>query len=130
MAKKEYINDTIKLSDEKDKRWNANTVEATSDVHLEDDHGEGAAAIIRVLEFSANPEMFRQYTPSKQELFNAHAQQIKMMLWGDGLEVMEEVAPKLTISKNKKKYRVIIGCKPRIGQTLVDRPRTLAELIK
>lgn len=126
----EYIHDTLKLSDESDTRWNANTVEATSDVHLEDDKGEGAAAIIRVFEFSANPEVFKQHTPTTQELFNAHAQQVKLMLWGDGLEIMEEITPRLKISKNKKNYRIIIGCRPRFGQVLNDTPRTLAELVK
>lgn len=127
---KEYIHDTLKLSDEKNIRWNANTVEADSGVHLEDDHGTGAAAIIRVFEFSANPEVFKIHKPTNQELFNAHVHQIKMMLWGDGLEVMEEATPRVKISKNKKNYRIIIGCKPRLGQILNDKPRTLSELMK
>ncbi len=110
-------------------KFETQEVAAKSDVFLEDDHGTGAAAIIRVFEFSANPETFKMHTPTTQELFNAHVQQIKLMLWGDGLEVMEEVTPRLKISKNKKNYRIIIGCRPRVGQVLNDRPRTLSQLV-
>lgn len=102
--------------------------ETTSQTHLEDDEGVGDAAIIRMFEFSANPEAFKQRTPTKQELFNYHHKQIEITLWGDGMKIMEEVNPRVTISKNKRKYRIFVGAKPQRGHILTERPKTLAQI--
>lgn len=129
---KEYIHDTLKLSDEKNHRWNANTVETTSDVHLEDDKGEGDVVVIREFEFGVNPQAFKEYQPTRQELFNHHAKQIEMMLWGDGLQPVREYTPKITISKNKKKYRIFVLATPAKGNILPSAytPKTLSQLAK
>src|ERR1700722_8320586 len=83
----------------KDIPWNTQDLASKSTTHLEDDEGFGGAAIIRVFEFAANPEAFKQHPPTKQELFNSHYKWIEVMLWKDGLKVYAEVPPKLTINK-------------------------------
>ncbi len=109
--------------------WNdISKVETTSETHLEDDKGYGEAAIIRMFEFAANPEAFKQHTPTKQELFNYHHKQIEITLWGDGMKVIPEVTPRVTISKNKKKYRIFVGAKPMKGHILQEQPKTLSQI--
>lgn len=97
--------------------------EVHSDTHLEDDKGEGGAVVIRSFIFRANPEAFRERTPSKQELFNAHAAQIESVLWEDGLKVMPEIKPQLKLSKDRKGYRIIVGAEPRNGQNIVGQDK-------
>ena len=103
-------------------------IETESETHLEDDVGYGDAAIIRMFEFAANPVAFKQHTPTKQELFNYHYKQIELALWADGMKVLPEVNPKVTISKNKKKYRIFIGAVPMKGHILQERPQTLSQI--
>lgn len=95
--------------------------EVTSNTHLEDDEGIGDAIIVRSFDFQANPEAFRSRTPSKQELFNAHAKQIEIHLWKDGLQVMPDVKPQLILSKQRNHYRIVVGAEPRKGQFISSR---------
>lgn len=108
--------------------WNAQEVQAESDVHLEDDQGIGNATVIRLFEFSANPEAFRHHTPTKQELFNAHYKLIDSTLWRDGLKVVPEINPTVTLNKKKTKYRIFVTAQAQRGQTLLETPQTLTQL--
>lgn len=105
--------------------------EVHSDIHLEDDEGSGKTIVIRSFDFKANPEAFRQHTPSKQELFSAHAKQIEILLWEDGLEVMPDVNPQVILSKRRTGYRIVVGAEPRRGQIITrrdqDRIQTLSQ---
>lgn len=95
--------------------------EVHSDVHLEEDTGHGGTIVIRSFDFKANPAAFKQRTPSKQELFNAHAKQIEIILWKDGLKVMPEITPKLVLDKKQRGYRIIVGAEPEKGQLITSR---------
>lgn len=128
-AKNESVGVSGQVVDNKE-TWHTNEISTESDVHLEDDLGKGDAAIIRMFEFAANPEAFRMQIPTKQELFNHHLKQIEIMLWGDGLKVMDDVDPKVTVNKAKDKYRIFIGAKPQKGHILREQPRTLSQLAK
>lgn len=95
--------------------------EVHSDIHLEDDEGSGKTIVVRSFDFKANPQAFREYTPSKQELFNAHAHQIEAYLWADGLEVMPDVHPQVILNKRRTGYRIVVGAEPRKGQIITRR---------
>lgn len=113
-----------------DDKWDdISKIETQSKTHLEDDEGTGGTAVVRSFEFSANPEAFRQHTPTRQELFNYHHKQIEIALWADGLKVMPDVAPKVTISKKKDKYRIIVSAKPMRGRWVYAKPQKLADII-
>ena len=105
------------------------SISTQSETHLEDDPGEGTAAVIRVFEFAANPEAFKQHTPTKQELFNYHYKGIEIMLWKDGLKYCSEIQPRLMFSKDGSAYRFVIACLPSIGNTLIETPNTLSQLL-
>lgn len=121
--------DIAGLGKKSDLQWKATEGEVHSDTKLEDDKGEGPAAVIRTFNFRANPEAFHSRTPSKQELFNAHAKQIEYFLYKDGLEVMYEVKPQLHLSKSRNGYRIIVAATPRKGFLLHERPQTLTEIV-
>lgn len=105
--------------------------EVHSDIHLEDDEGHGKTIVVRSFDFKANPNAFREYTPSKQELFNAHAKQIESYLWTDGLKVMPDVHPQIILSKKRDGYRIVVGAEPRQGQIItkrdMDKVQTLSQ---
>ena len=92
--------------------------EVHSDIKLEMDEGDGKTIVIRSFDFKANPAAFKERTPSKQELFNAHAKQIEIILWKDGLKIMPDVTPKLMLSKNRKFYRIAVGAEPAKGHLM------------
>ncbi len=112
----------------KDIPWEASQLNTESKTHLEDDSGTGAAAIIRIFTFAANPEVFKVHKPTKQELFNYHSKFIEMMLWKDGMKVVPEVAPKILINRKKTKYRIMVGAMPQKGHILREQPQTLTEI--
>ncbi len=105
--------------------------EVHSDIHLEEDTGHGKTVVIRSFDFQANPSAFKERTPSKQELFNAHAKQIEVVLWKDGLQVMPDVKPQLVLSKQRNHYRIIVGAEPRKGHLISsldqDKYQTLSQ---
>lgn len=103
--------------------------EVHSDVHLEDDTGHGGAAIIRSFTFGVNREAFKNYPPTKQNLFNAHLKQIEIALWGDGMKIMTDVQPSIKFNKKKTQYTIIIGAKPQKGHLLLQTPKLLKELV-
>lgn len=120
--------DIVGLADKSDLQWKATQGEVHSDTKLEDDTGEGPAAIIRSFTFGANAETFHKRTPSKQELFNAHAKQIEYFLYRDGFDVMYEVKPQLHLSKNRNYYRIVVAATPRKGFLVMERPQKLTEI--
>lgn len=92
--------------------------EVHSDLKLEADEGHGKTIVVRSFDFKANPPAFKERTPSKQELFNAHAKQIEIQLWKDGLKVMPDVKPQLFLSKQRNHYRIVVGAEPAKGQLI------------
>lgn len=108
--------------------WLAQTLNTESETHLEDDKGNGDAAIIRMFEFKVNPEAFKAITPTEQELFASHERGIAALLWRDGMTPLESVTPRITFSKNKKKYRIFVGAKPAKGHLLMEQPKTLSQI--
>lgn len=92
--------------------WEATQGEVESTTTLEDDKGNGIPIVIRFFEFSANLETFKLYTPTKQELFNSHKEQIAWELKQADLQVYEGFEPKINISKNKKSYRIVVAGLP------------------
>lgn len=105
--------------------------EVHSDIKLEADEGYGKTIVVRSFDFKANPLAFKERTPSKQELFNAHAKQIEIVLWKDGMKVMPDVKPQLILSKNRKFYRIVVGAEPEKGQLInsltLDKQQTLSQ---
>lgn len=108
----------IEKSDKAD--WSKSEVEAQSKPITEDFGGD--PRVIRQYWFSFNPATIDQIKrgeikpPTHQELFNAHAKQIEIMLWGDGLVFDTDHEPRLVVGK--KKYKIIIACKLRKGVLL------------
>lgn len=92
--------------------------EVHSDIKLEADEGHGKTIVIRSFDFKANPTAFKERTPSKQELFNAHAKQIEVQLWKDGLKVMPDVTPQLILDKKRRGYRIVVGAEPERGHLI------------
>lgn len=108
--------------------YEVNSVETQSDTKLEHDEGTGIPVIIRTFEFGANPEAFKQHTPTKQELFDAHKKGLEMHLWRDGMIYFDEVQPQITFNKKGTKYKIIIAALPARGQSLLDTPQTLSQI--
>lgn len=97
--------------------WSKATVEANSDPITEDYGGD--PRVIRQFWFSFNPETIAKIkkkelkVPSHQELFNAHAKQMEIGIWGDGLVFDTDFPPRIVV--NKKGYKIIVVCKLRQG---------------
>lgn len=111
-----------------DKYDDVSQLEVASKTQLTDDTGHGKTAVIRMFEFKANPEAFKAHKPSKQELLISHQGFIENQMWSDGFKVMHEVPPRISISKNKKKYAIFIGAEPRSGMVVAERPKTLTQI--
>lgn len=130
MAKRTKTN----IVDDNKYLWEGERVEVESTTKLQDDHGIGNPLIIRAFEFRANPQAFKLYTPTAQQLFNYHYKGIEAMLWSDGLIPVEGIEPRLIFSKgskdskSKKGYRIFITCMPLRGQTVLEKPLTLSEI--
>lgn len=127
----DHIVDKVGITEqtgEKDIQWEATKGEVESTTNLEDDEGHGPAVIVRSFDFKANPAAFHEHTPSKQELFNAHAKQIEIHLWKDGMQVMPDVDPKVILSKKRDGYRIIVGAEPAKGNLLYQTPQTLSQI--
>lgn len=90
------------------------------------DEGTGKRISIRLFEFKMNPEMLKRL-PSKQELFNAHTRQISTILWSDGLQPLEEIAPRVIIDVKKGGYKIFVPCEGRLGQVFIDKAENLSE---
>lgn len=114
--------------------WRGQTVEVKSDTKLEEDTGTGEVIVIRSFEFGANPATFKEYEknygrlPYAQEIFQSHMKGILSLLWQDGLSPVEEIPPRLILSKKKDKYMIMVGARPQLGQTILEKPQTLSEI--
>lgn len=110
------------------------TVTVSADKKFSDDLGIGEPRIVRTFEFAVNQETFGAYfeafgrNPTAQEIFDSHKQGIAAMLWGDGLVPAEEIEPQVIFSKNKVTYLIVVGAKPMMGRTLIERTQTLTEI--
>lgn len=124
-----YVEENAKNAPVKDVNYDVQSLEVKSDTHLEDDDGSGGAAIVRCFEFGMNPLAFQQHIPTKQELFNSHQKGIELALWRDGLKVIPEVNPRLTVDSKSGKYQIFIAAKPMKGHMLQERPHTLKQLV-
>lgn len=111
-----------------DVEWEANQVNTESTTHLEDDSGHGDPVILRMFEFGANPQVFREHPPTKQDLFNSHLKGIEHMLWVDGMKVFDKVEPRIIINSRKTKYRIFIAATPARGHLLREQPKTLSQI--
>lgn len=110
--------------------YEAQQVEAASKTKLEDDKGEGVAAVLRCFKFGMNPAAFSQYTPTKQELFNSHYKGIEVALWKDGLKVVPDINPRITIDAQKMSYEIWVTARPSRGNMLPYdlTPKTLSQI--
>jgi hypothetical protein len=114
-------------------KWQGQELGVNSEVPLMDE-GKGKPYIVRQWVFHFNPEILQKIrqnkipAPTKQELFNSNWRQIQLQLWGDGLVATEMVEPRIIIGK--KKYRIILLCEPKFRTLVVDKPRTLQDLMK
>lgn len=119
-----------KVGDEtQDIEWEGAQAQVESETKLNADKGIGQAVVLRTFTFAANKESFQRHLPTAQELFNSHSKGIDTMLWKDGLKHFMEVEPRLIFSKDKSHYRFIVACIPALGNTLIDTPHTLTELL-
>lgn len=109
--------------------YHGQTIGVTSKTKLEEDLGTGDVILLRTFEFGANPEMFKNGEPSGQDVFNSHMKGILGMLWGDGLQPVPEIEPKLIFSKDRSKYLIMVGARPSLGQSVLETPKTLTEII-
>lgn len=130
---KEYVDDNKASIGESFKTvgaehaWEGQEISVTSDP-LEDRDNRGAL-ILRSFYFKANPETMKRDKPDKQAIFSTHAQQIQTMLWADGLEPFEPIAPQIIVSKKRDEYKVFVACIPKTGVVLAERPHTLKEIM-
>jgi len=113
----------IEINDPIQGKWHADQMEAKSDPLV--DPGTGKPFIIRQFDFTFKPGMKK--IPTKQELFNAHWPQIRVMLYGDGLVANEDVEPRVLM--NKRKYKIILLCEPRFGQVVIDKVQNLQQVL-
>lgn len=113
-------------TEDKQYDWEGRTVEANSEPIV--DKGNGKPIILRVFEFTANPLVLKKEKPTKQQLFDSHAVEIKHFLWKDGLESLDIIPPRIVVSKKKEKYRIFVTCQARPGVSVLETPITLQQL--
>lgn len=90
-------------------KWEGQEMQVNSEP-LED-NGTGKKYLLRFFDFKINPDYRGQWI-DKQSLFNAHAQQIKVFLWRDGLIPNEDVPPRILLNKKKGTYQIVVLCQP------------------
>lgn len=113
-------------ADSSEGRWEGQEIEVKSDPII--DPGTGKTVVLRVFEYSIDPSMPVKVRPTNQDLFNSHAMQIKHFLWKDGLRPFDEgqgLEPKVQFSKRERKYRIIVPCEARFGQSFHERAQLL-----
>jgi hypothetical protein len=114
----------------KDIQWEGEEIGVESDTKIEQDTGTGQAIVLRFFDFAGNPEVFKQHKPTAQELFESHKRGMESMLWTDGLTPYHAIEPRLLFSKDKAHYRFVISCIPSLGNTIIEKSKTLSELLK
>lgn len=133
MAKKklkDYVGESVQVIEEnasnapvKDINWEAQQIESEK-IEIKDP-GVGTPVILRTFEYQFNPNLPKDIKITKQAIFDSHKEQIRIMLWGDGMTVLDnpDKKPKVQISKKQNKYRIFVMCMP--NQTLIDKPTTI-----
>lgn len=112
-------------------KWHGAEAEAKSSPILDPYTGE--TLILRRFDFALNPE--RKGTITKQDLFSHHEREIKDILRHDGWVAMEDIPPRLQVSKDGRYYAIYVACKLRftnagLKTTVHERPRTLNEYMQ
>lgn len=110
---------------DKNDTWQGQEVEVRSD--LETDHNTGKPIILRFFSFTVNPIEFQKAHPTNQQIFNNHAQQIRLFLWRDGLDVVTAIEPK--VIRTKDGYNIAVTCQPKAGVSLLDKTQSLQEIL-
>ena len=105
------------------------SIETQSKTQLEQDRGEGGAAIIRCFTFGVNPTAFQEARPTQQDLFNAHIKGIEVMLWRDGMTLMVDVQPRILFDQKSMIYKIFVGARPAKGHILKEIPQTLRQVV-
>ena len=109
----------------------ASSIETQSKTNLEQDRGEGGAAIIRCFTFGVNPKAFQEARPTQQDLFNAHVKGVEVMLWRDGMTLMIDVQPRILFDQKSMTYKIFVGARPMKGHLLtrMQVPQTLKQIV-
>lgn len=111
-----------------DHKHELSSVETQSETNLENDTGTGRAVVMRTYTFKLNKDIFKNYVPSKQELFDSHVKGIEMHLWRDGLVLAKEYEPHILFNK-KDTYSIFIVATPSTKDVLLESTQTLSEII-
>lgn len=107
--------------------YQGQTIEVQSDTKLEEDQGTGEVAILRTFRFTKNQEIFNVREPSAQEIFESHKQGILGLLWQDGLT--PDMNLEVKFIPDREFYFIQIWAKPQAGQVLIEKTKTLTEII-
>lgn len=108
--------------------YDIQSIETQSTTKLEEDTGDGDAAVIRQFEFQMNPITFATVRPTNQQLFNSHLKGIEIALWKDGLKPLSDVAPRVVVNHERGTYQIFVGAAPAKGQLLRETPQTLSQI--
>lgn len=114
--------------------WHKNEVNAQSAPMI--DPGTGKPILIREIKFAFNPETIQKIrnkqipAPTEQELFNSNWDQIRKMLWADGLVAIQENEFPPRINIRKKTYSIFITCQPRMGTMVNEKIHTIQDITK
>lgn len=110
--------------------YQGQTIEVQSDTKLEEDHGTGEPYILRTFTFALSPELVNKGVPDSQDLFNAFSKGIESYLWTDGLIAVKELPPRIVFTKKKTHILIMVWAVPRLGQSVLETPKTLSEIIR
>jgi len=88
------------------------------------DPGGGPVNVIRVFTFKMNPEKLKKKDfGNKQAIFSAHAKQIEVILWGDGLRPLENVSPRVILNNKQSYYQIFVPCQAAKGVIFSEKDR-------
>lgn len=105
-------------------KWTGQELETKSDPVI--DPGSGGKVVIRKFDYSWNPMIKEK--PSKQEVFNFHAKEIRNFLWRDGLSILENQDPRVVYNEKDNTYSFFVVCGA-LG-AILETPRNLTEILK
>ncbi len=92
------------------------------------DAQQGPEYIMRKFEYSFHPAIIngQQRKPNKKELLTeGYIKYLENALWGDALEIVppEKGFPNPRVVIDKKGFTVVVVCKPKRGNIILDRDR-------
>lgn len=127
----DHLGTQFEVPSEEGHNWTGQEAQVNSDPI--EDSGTGTTRVIRFFEFNLNPAYKGQWM-HKQEIFNAHKDQIRTFLWRDGLIPTEDIPPRVLIDKKKGKYKIVVLCEPYsihgVKQTITERAQNVQDIIK